>query len=116
MKPSSPLNRPIAGLIAAAILLGSGWLWWLCRYDSSIPFLPDAGSAEWIIYPKPPDTTPHDAMPFWAVFRRSFTLTAAPATAKLSARVFKQGMVRINGRLRGHSRLPRAGLEAPSHQ
>jgi tetratricopeptide (TPR) repeat protein len=99
MKASNALNRPIVGLIAAAILLGSGWLWWLCRYDNGIPFLPAAGSAEWIVYPKPPDTTPHGAMPFWAVFRRSFTLTSAPATAKLSVRVFKQGMVRINGRV-----------------
>jgi tetratricopeptide (TPR) repeat protein len=99
MKPSSPLNRPITWLLVAIILLGSGWLWWLCRYDCSIPFLPDAGSAEWIVYPRPPDATPHGAIPFWAVFRRSFTLTAAPATAKLSVRTFKQGMVRINGQL-----------------
>jgi hypothetical protein len=99
MKRSSPLNRPIAGLIAAIILLGSGWLWWLCRYDGGIPFLLAAGPAEWIVYPKPPDATPHNAMPFWAVFRRSLTLTAAPATAKLSVRAFKQGMVRINGQL-----------------
>ena len=98
MKASNALNRPVAGLVAAAILVGCGWLWWLCRHDSSIPFLPDGGPAEWIVYPKPPDAIPHSAMPFWAVFRRSFTLTAAPATAKLSVRVFKQGMVRINGR------------------
>jgi tetratricopeptide (TPR) repeat protein len=86
-------------LLGAVTLAGSGWLWCLCRCDSSIPFLPEAGSAEWIVYPKPPDARPHDALPFWSVFRRSFILTAAPATAKLSARVFKQGMVRINGRL-----------------
>jgi tetratricopeptide (TPR) repeat protein len=97
MKPSSPVNRRIAWLIAAIILLGSGWLWWLCQYDSDIPFLPDAGSAQWIVYPKPPDATPHGAMPFWAVFHRSFTLPSAPGTATLSARAFKQGLVRING-------------------
>ncbi len=99
MKPSSPLNRRVAGLVAAAVLLGSGYVWWLCRHDSSIPFLPEAGSAEWIVYPKPPDTTPHLAMPIWAAFHRSFTLTTAPATARLSVRAFKQGAVRINGRL-----------------
>jgi len=99
MKASSAFSRPIAALIAAAILLGSGWLWWLCRLDSSIPFLPAGGSAEWIVYPIPPDTTPHGAVPFWAVFRRTFTLTAVPATAELSVRVFKQGTVRINGRV-----------------
>ncbi len=96
MKPNSLLTRPITWLLAA-LLIGTGWLWWLCRYDSGIPFLPEAGSAQWIVYPKPPDTTPHGAMPFSAVFRRSFTLTAAPATAKLSARAFKQGKVSING-------------------
>ena len=99
MKPNSPVNRRIAWLLAAIILLGCGWLWWLCRYDSGIPFLPGAGSAQWIVYPKPPDATPHGAMPIWAVFHRSFTLTAVPTTAKLSARAFKQGVVRINGQL-----------------
>src|ERR1039457_3466268 len=99
MKPNSPVNRRIAWLIAAIILLGCGWLWWLCQYDSGIPFLPGAGSAQWMLYPKPPDATPHGAMPLWAVFHRSFTLTAVPTTAKLSARAFKQGMVRINGQL-----------------
>ena len=99
MKASSALNRPISGLIAAAILLGVGWLWWLCRFDSSIPFLPGGDAAEWIVYPKPPDATPHRGMPVWAVFHRSFTLTAAPATATLSVRVFKQGIVRLNGRV-----------------
>jgi hypothetical protein len=98
MKPSSPTNRLVVWLIAAAVLLVSGYLWWLCRHDSHIPFLPEAGSAEWIVYPKPPDTTPHLAMPFGAVFRRSFTLTAAPASARLSVRAFKQGVVCINGR------------------
>ena len=99
MKPSRPLNRTIAWLIVAMILLGCGWLWWLCQNDSGIPFLPGAGSAQWILYPKPPDATPHGAMPLWAVFRRSFTLPSAPATATLSARAFKQGIVRINGQL-----------------
>jgi tetratricopeptide (TPR) repeat protein len=101
MNPSSPLNRPVLWLIAAAVLLGCGELWWLCCRDSSIPFLPAAGSAEWIVYPKPPDTTPRTAAPFWAVFRRSFHLAAAPAKAKLAVRAFKQGTVRINGRLVG---------------
>ena len=99
MKPNSPVNRRIAWLLAAIILLGCGWLWWLCRYDSGIPFLPGAGSAQWIVYPKPPDATPHGAMPIWAVFHRSFRVTAVPTAAKLSARAFKQGVVRINGQL-----------------
>jgi tetratricopeptide (TPR) repeat protein len=99
MKPNSPPYRPGVWLIVAAILLGCGGLWWLCCHDNSIPFLAETGSAGWIVYPKPPDTKPHGALPLWTVFRRSFTLQAAPATAKLSVRAFKQGTVRINGQL-----------------
>jgi tetratricopeptide (TPR) repeat protein len=99
MKANNAPSRALAGLMAVAILLGSGWLWWLCRHDSSVPFLPDGGLAQWIVYPKPPDTTPRRVLPIWAVFRRSFTLTAAPATAQLSLRAFQHGEVRINGRV-----------------
>jgi len=113
MKGSNSLNRPIAGLIAGAVLLGSGWLWWLCRCDSRIPFLPEAGPAEWIVYPKPPDTTPHLAKPLWAVFRRTFTLPAAPATASLSVRAFKQGAVHINGQLLGDLPLREQDWKSP---
>ena len=98
MKAHSAVNRPVAALMAAAILVGSGWLWWLCRHDCSIPFLPGGGSAEWILYPKPPDAHMHKAMPVWAVFQQSFTLAAIPARADLTVRAFKEGVVRINGR------------------
>ena len=93
------LNRPIAWLIAGAVLLGSGWVWWLCHCDSSIPFLPGGGRAEWIVYPRPLDTARHSALPFWAEFHRSFMLAAAPPRATLLVRAFKQGTVRINGQL-----------------
>ena len=90
-------NRPLAGLIAGALLLGGGGIVWQCRHDPRIPFLPGAGPAEWIVYPKPPDTTPHHAVPLWAEFRRAFTLPAQPAAATLAVRVFRQGAVRVNG-------------------
>ncbi len=99
MRRSSLFNQPVAGLIAAALLLGSGWVWWTCRHDSRYPFLPKAGPAEWIVYPKPPDATPYSAVPFRAVFRRSFSLKSVPASATLSVRAFRQGAVQINGRL-----------------
>lgn len=99
MKRSSRFNRPVAWLLTAGLLLGSGWVWQLCRHDSRYPFLPQAGPAEWIVYPNPPSTTPHNAVPFWAVFRSSFSLTALPSTATFSVRAFRQGTVQINGRL-----------------
>ena len=98
MKRNSAFNRPVVWLIAGALLLGCGWVWRLCQYDSGYPFLPRLGPAEWIVYPKPPDATPHNATPFWAVFRRSFKLEALPPAATLSVRAFKQGAVHINGR------------------
>ena len=98
MKRNSAFIRPVVWLIAGALLLGCGWVWRLCQYDSGYPFLPRLGPAEWIVYPKPPDATPHNATPFWAVFRRSFKLEALPPAATLSVRAFKQGAVHINGR------------------
>jgi len=93
------LKRPILWLIVAAVLLGAGWVWWLCRWDDSIPFLPAERGGQWIVYPKPPDTTPHPAIALWAHFRHSFTLAATPTHADLLVRTFRQGTVRVNGRL-----------------
>jgi len=74
-----------------------GWLWWLCRHDSAIPFLPSAASLQWILYPTPPQATPHRKAVVSAVFRRAFILTAPTSTAKLSVRVFKSGALSLNG-------------------
>jgi tetratricopeptide (TPR) repeat protein len=98
MPAAGLLNRRTAGCILLLLACG-GWLWWKCRHDSTIPFLPVKSSAQWIVYPKPPDTIPRHAAALPATFTRSFSLTAMPATARLSVRAFKEGTVRINGRL-----------------
>ncbi|HVM50148.1 MAG TPA: tetratricopeptide repeat protein [Candidatus Acidoferrum sp.] len=83
----------LLGLLACA-----GWFWHAAEHDSSVPFLPKAGPAEWIVYPKPPDSTPRRGMLCSATFRRSFTLATAPSSASLSVRVFRQGAATINGK------------------
>src|SRR5882762_4255803 len=90
-------SRRIALLVMAGVFIGLGWLWWLCRHDGIIPFLPSPASSQWILYPTPPQTTPHRKAVVSAVFRRAFTLTAPSSTAKLSVRVFKSGALSLNG-------------------
>lgn len=65
--------------------------------DVSVPFLSAAGAAQWIIYPKPPDTNPHGAAELPARFRRSFALGSARGPANLTLRAFNSGEVEING-------------------
>src|SRR5262249_18704977 len=91
----------IAGLLIALGMIFGGiwWWWWSWTRDSRGPVLPASGLAEWIIYPKPPDTNPHYLLPFPAVFRRTWTSASAPALATLNIRVFRQGAVQINGRV-----------------
>ena len=99
MRAIRAFNSRAAAVVLAGILICGGWLWWASRHDNSIPFLPQAGPAAWIVYPKPPDTTKHSAMQCSAVFRRSFTVTHVPSTVMLSVRAFRQGSVAINAQM-----------------
>ncbi len=92
------ITRLVRWGFVAGVVFAVGWCWWISQYDSRVPFLPKAGPADWIIYPKSADTTPHQMVSLATVFRRTWTLPAAPADARLSVRVFKEGEVRINGR------------------
>ncbi len=103
MNPSESHNvgfaatKVIGALIVAGILLGALWWWRACHHDNTVAFLPATGPAEWIVYPKPPDTRPHQVLPFAGVFRRVWTITSLPPNATLSVRAFRQGQVQING-------------------
>jgi hypothetical protein len=97
MKASKGARRATTVLLAGAILICAAWVWWLCRHDSRIPFLPADTAAQWVLYPKPPDANPHNAMPIWATFRQTFTLASVPAKATLATRAFREGVVSING-------------------
>jgi hypothetical protein len=70
------------GLVGAVI----AWLAWLCDRDPRISFLPGDARAEWIVFPSAPDAMPHPVAELGAEFRREFTLTEQPRTARVSVR------------------------------
>ncbi len=85
------------------LLLGAGSLALLCAAaqlflrSSSLPLLPAARGAEWVLYPKPLEGTRHRAVPLTATFQRSFVLAASPAQAVLTLRAFSEAAVTLNG-------------------
>jgi len=81
------------GLIAIAI-----WLWWACDRKSEISFLPRSAPAEWIVYPQPAFGALQATADLPAVFRRSFALKQAPASAILTVLGCRSCDVSINGK------------------
>ena len=107
-------NRAIVAALVLALSTAAGALWWECVRSEAVAFLPERAGADWIVYPKPVEAGIHDAISVTAHFRRSFTLTALPASATLSVCAFKGGAVTINGREVGNIRDTGRGWKLPS--
>jgi tetratricopeptide (TPR) repeat protein len=88
-------HRPLLFVIAAVISLVA-WLCWIAIRDPAVAVLMPSSSGQWIIFPKPPDTTPHKAVDMTAVFKRTFNLTQKPRSATLSIKSFKEAIVFVN--------------------
>jgi tetratricopeptide (TPR) repeat protein len=80
----------------------AGESWWLCLHSDSIAFLPASSGAQWILYPKPPDSKTSHTYPVKATFERTFILNTLPASASLTARAFKCASVTVNGHAVGN--------------
>ncbi len=91
-------GRALVSALVLAFLTVAGGLWWMCARNEAIAFLPERAGAEWIVFPRPAETMPHDVISITVVFRDSFTLTAQPANAALAVCAFKGAAVAINGR------------------
>ena len=92
---SSPRTRlTVLISVVAAALAG---LWWQASTNPRINFLPSHAPANWILYPTPPDTEMHLAVPVWTEFRREFVLPSPPVTATLELRAFKDFRLTVNG-------------------
>ena len=82
-------------LLAAAAVIS---FWWIGTRSDRIAFLPTGSGAEWIVYPRLVKTELQDAVSRTTLFRQRFTLSAVPPSASLKVRVFRSGVVSINGR------------------
>jgi tetratricopeptide (TPR) repeat protein len=120
-------NSAMVCALAMVLLTVVIWLWWLCTRDTAIDFLPTRAGAEWIIVPRKAESATHDrisvtvaevamqdAIPVTAVFRHSFTLTAAPTQAVLAVCAFRAAAVAINGREVVHTPGARRNWKLPS--
>jgi len=84
------------GLAAFAALAVAG-LAWTARNNPVINFLSRDKQAEWIVFPIAPDSHAHWFTSLDTTFRREFTLTAQPRSARLGIRAMRRAEVKING-------------------
>src|SRR6267154_224724 len=74
-------------------------LTWFAWNDPAINFLRSDRRAEWIVFPAAVDVHAHWFANLDAIFRREFTLTDRPTTARLSISAMRRAEVKINGAL-----------------
>ena len=114
MRQFSRQSFVMVAILLLASLTTAGGFWWLCTRSNEIAFLPRKPGAEWIVYPKPPDTATHRAVPVRAVFRQVFTLDAASTNAALAVCAFKSIAITINGQKVGKIESAAENWKSPS--
>jgi tetratricopeptide (TPR) repeat protein len=82
-------------LIATAIVIIAA-LWWKCRFDPVINFLPGDSRAEWIVFPSPIQAGTHKIAMLDATFRREFQIGNLPKLARLEIRAARRVELKIN--------------------
>lgn len=90
-------RRHLLWLTAAAFVAVSAGIMWKTRHDAGVAFLSARGPAEWILYPVPSETTAHARVELDSLFRRSFSLEAPVARARLRVRAFRRFELKLNG-------------------
>jgi tetratricopeptide (TPR) repeat protein len=89
-------HRAALLIVAAAIAVAA--LWWKCRLDPTISFLPADSRAAWIVFPVPVQAGAHRIATLDAVFRRQFQLNNLPVSAQLRFKAARRLELKINGR------------------
>ena len=87
-----------AALAVLLVATAQAWLAWRSVRDPGIAFLPGDARAEWILFPNPPRIQAHRIASLDTVFRREFTLDAAPGSAQLLVTAFKRFRLQVNGK------------------
>ncbi len=107
-------RRWVILLIGFVGIVGLAAFWWLCERSPQIAFLTNSGSAEWILYPKPPDGLVYPMAELSTEFHRSFNLDRTPGKAMLTVRALKKSFVTINGTQVNQTPGPQANWKQPS--
>jgi Flp pilus assembly protein TadD len=91
-------SRIAVAVMAAGLAVLLAAFSWLCARSPNIDFLTSLGSAQWILYPKPPDAIVAPRKELSTEFRSTFVLAQLPARAALKFRSFRRCAVTINGK------------------
>src|SRR5688572_17988435 len=89
--------RPVVWLTLLSCVIAFGFIWWKCRSDNRIHFLPAHSQAEWIVFPTPPSALVRQSPELVGMFRRSFEVKRAPDYASISLIAFRDAAVFLNG-------------------
>jgi hypothetical protein len=84
-------------VVAVGLLIAAGGAVAWTRLGDDIAFLAADGTAQWIVYPTPFNPVARPAVELDATFRKSFTVTSPEPHAALSVRMFRTGVVTVNG-------------------
>src|ERR1700693_824334 len=87
-----------AGLLIATGGVAVAGLWWKCRFDPAINFLPSDSRAAWIIFPSQIQAGAHRIATLDTTFRREFQIASLPKSAQLEIRAARRTALKINGR------------------
>ncbi len=83
--------------ILAALLALAGWFWRTTRHDPQYSFLPGNTGTPWRIYPAPPDTEMHPAVPLAANFQGEFLVADTHTALTLKFCAFREASIALNG-------------------
>jgi Flp pilus assembly protein TadD len=89
-------HRAAILITVAAIAMAA--LWWKCRRDPTINFLPSDARADWIIFPAPVEGKAYRTAMMDTTFQRQFQLTGQPKFARVQLRAAKRVELKINGK------------------
>jgi len=92
----------MTALHRALLLIGIGViavaaLWWKCRFDPAMNFLPTDGRCDWIVFPTPVSAGAHRIAMMDTIFRQTFSLESKPPRARMLVRAAKRLELKING-------------------
>jgi len=90
----TPFHRALLLIVAAIGAVAI--LWWKCRFDPAINFLPTDSRAEWILFPAPVEAGAHRIATINTTFRREFRLENSPKSAHVQIRAARRVELKIN--------------------